>query len=90
MIIVKRQFMSNKSIDELITKYNITTKKRKYKGNETVRYLSEDTRPETIYILYNLNNDIEDDISDEEDDTTNLPFTEKDKKIVDDIIKGVV
>jgi hypothetical protein len=90
MIIVKRQFMNNKSVDELVAEYNITTKKRKYKGNETVRYLSEDQRPETIYIIYNLNDDIEDDISDEEDGTTNLPFTEEDQKIVDDIIKGVM
>ena len=73
----------------MLVEYNITTKKRKYKGVETVRYLSEDTRPETIYILYNLNNDIEDDIEDEVDDTTNLPFTDEDKKIIDDIINNI-
>lgn len=82
MIVVKRQFMNGRTIEELTVDYSITTKKKKYKGVQTVKYLSDDIRPETKYIIYNLNNDIDDDIEDEAEETTNLPFTEGDERML--------
>ncbi len=92
MILVNRDYIQKYSFEDLIKEYNITTKKRKYLGNQTVWYLSEDPREETKYILYVLNNDVEIEEEEKEDNgeefsDIQVKFGEEDQKIIDEILK---